>query len=247
MAKRIIAALLFAVMLVSFSGCSPAEKTSELLDEASALIPNDIELIIAQLLGTEIEEEEHEIILSEGYVNMLKNGTYYMTFVLSDGTEVMYGSNGVRTGTSYPEPAELENTEPQYDDDGNLIEPEIPHEHIVLDGGTYYYIDDNQAKMFTVNPANYKAVPFEISTENIKLTSTGNESFAGKNCRFEIWNTLEGDITFYFENTVLVGMKIEQGETITLEKITAFNKYLNPSLVSMPETYKIVEYWVPEG
>lgn len=247
MAKRIIAALLFAVMLVSFSGCSMAEKTSELLDEAGDLIPNDIELIISQFLGTEIEAEEHEIILSEGYVNMLKNGTYYMTFVLSDGTEVMYGSNGVRTGTSYPEPAELESTEPQYDDEGNLIEPEIPHEHIVLDGGIYYYIDDDQAKMFTVNPANYKAVPFEISAENIKLSATGNETFAGKNCRFESWNTTDGEVTFYFENTVLVGMKIEQGETVTLENITAFNKYLNPSLVSMPETYKIVEYWTPEG
>ena len=166
-----------------------------------------------------------------------------MTYVLPDGTEVMYGSNGVRTGTSYPEPAELEGTEPQYDENGNEIEPEIPHEHIVLSEGIYYYIDDNQAKMFTVNPENYKAVPFEISAENIKLTSAGNESFAGKDCRFERYSTNAGDITFYFENTVLVGMKIEQGRTVVLENITAFNKYLNPSLVSMPDSYAIVQYW----
>jgi arginyl-tRNA synthetase len=38
-----------------------------------------------------------------------------------------------------------------------------------------------------------------------------------------------------------------EGKTVVLENITAFNKYLNPSLVSMPESYKIVEYWVPEG
>jgi len=243
MAKKILAALLAAVMLVSFSGCSPAETISGWLDEAGALIPNDVEMIISQIFGTETETEEHEIYFSEGYVNMLKNGTYFMTYVLPDGTEVMYGSNGVRTGTSYPEPAELEGTEYQYDENGNEIEPEIPHEHIVLSEGIYYYIDDNQAKMFTVNPENYKAVPFEISAENIKLTAAGNESFAGKDCRFERYSTNAGDITFYFENTVLVGMKIEQGRTVVLENITAFNKYLNPSLVSMPDSYTIVQYW----
>ena len=73
MAKRIFAVLLCAIMLVSFSGCSPAEKISTWLDDVSALIPNDIELIIAQILGTETETEEHEIVFSEGYVNMLKN------------------------------------------------------------------------------------------------------------------------------------------------------------------------------
>ena len=243
MAKKILAALLAAVMLVSFSGCSPAETISGWLDEAGALIPNDVEMIISQIFGTETETEEHEIYFSEGYVNMLKNGTYFMTYVLPDGTEVMYGSNGVRIGTSYPEPAELEGTEPQYDENGNEIEPEIPHEHIVLSEGIYYYIDDNQAKMFTVNPENYKAVPFEISAENIKLTAAGNEPFAGKDCRFERYSTNAGDITFYFENTVLVGMKIEQGRTVVLENITAFNKYLNSSLVSMPDSYTIVQYW----
>ena len=122
MAKRILSVLLCAVMLVSFSGCSPAETISGWLDEASGLIPNDVEMIISQILGTETETEAHEIYFSEGYVNMLKNGTYYMTYVLSDGTEVMQGSNGLRSGSSYPEPAELKNTEPQYDENGNEIE-----------------------------------------------------------------------------------------------------------------------------
>jgi len=246
MAKRILAALLSAIMLLSFSGCSPAETISGWLDEASALIPNDIELIISQILGTETEQEAHEIIFSEGYVKMLENGTYFMTYLLPDGTEVLHGSNGVRTGSSYPEPAELESVEPEYDADGNPIEQEIPHEHIVLFEGTYYYIDDNRAKMFTVNPADYKAVPFEISTENIKLISAGDESFGGKNCRFERYSTNEGNITFYFENSVLFGLKVEQGETVVIENITAFNKYLNPSLVSMPDSYQIVEHWTPE-
>ena len=243
MAKKILAALLCCIMLLVFSGCSPAEKISGWLEEASALIPNDVELIIAQLIGTETETEEHEIFFSEGYVNMLKSGTFYMSYILSDGTEVMYGSNGVRIGTSYPEPAELEGIEPQYDENGNEIEPEIPHEHIVLFEGIYYYIDDDQAKMFTVNPENYKAVPFEISVNNIKLTASGEESFGGKNCRFERYTTSEGDITFYFDSTVLFGIKINQGETVIIENITAFNKYLNPSLVSMPDSYAIVQYW----
>ena len=247
MAKRILAAFVIAAMLISFSGCSPAETISGWLDDVSALIPNDIELIVAQIFGLDEEIEAHEIILSEGYVNMLKSGTYYFAYTLDDGTEVMHGSNGVRTGSSYPEPAELENTEPQYDSDGNLIEPEIPHEHIVLFEGTYYYIDDNQSKMFTVNPAEYKAVPFEISTANIVLSSTGTESFEGQNCKYEKYSTTDGDITFYYVNTVLYGMKISQGQEIVIKNITAFNKYLNPTLVSMPDSYKIVKYWVPEG
>ena len=247
MAKRFLAAVICAAMLVCLSGCSPAETISTWLDEASTLIPNDVELVIAQLFGMDEEVEPHEMIFSEGYVNMLKSGTFYMTYTLSDGTEVMYGSNGVRTGTSYPEPAELEDTEPQYDSDGNPIEPEIPHEHIVLFEGVFYYIDDNQSKMFTVNPENYKAVPFEISTANIVLSATGKETFGGRDCRYEKYSTTDGDITFYFENTVLFGMKISQGETIVIENITAFNKYLNPTLVSMPESYKIVQYWTPES
>ena len=247
MAKRILAALLLAAMLIGFSGCSPAETISGWLDEASGLIPNDIELIVAQIFGMDDEVTEHEIILSEGYVNMLKNGTFYMSYTLADGTEVMHGCNGVRTGSSYPEPAELEGVEPEYDADGNLIEPEIPHEHIVLYEGVYYYIDDDQAKMFTVNPAEYKAVPFEISTANIVLASTGSETFSGKNCRYEKYSTTDGDITFYFENTILCGLVIDQGENIVIENITAFNKYLNPTLVSMPESYKIVQHWTPES
>ncbi|MBQ7874097.1 MAG: hypothetical protein IJ306_02885 [Oscillospiraceae bacterium] len=246
MAKRIIAALLLALMLISFTGCSPAETISGWLDEASALIPNDVELIIAQITGMEVATEDHEIIFSEGYVNMLKSGTYYFAYTLADGTEVMYGSNGVRIGTSYPEPAELKDSDIQYDEDGNPIEPEIPHEHIVLYEGIYYYIDDDQAKMFTVNPANYKAVPFEISVDGIRLSATGSESFDNKNCRFERYTTDSGDITFYFENTVLCSMTINQGENIVIENITAFNKYLNPSLVAMPDTYKIVQYWPGE-
>ena len=247
MAKKILVALLCAAMLVCFSGCSPAETVSGWFDDLSTLIPNDVELIIAQILGMEEEVTDHEMILSEGYVNMLKNGTYYMSYTLADGTEVMHGCNGVRTGSSYPEPAELEGVEPEYDADGNLIEPEIPHEHIVLYEGIYYYIDDDQAKMFTVNPAEYKAVPFEISTANIVLASTGSETFSGKNCRYEKYSTTDGDITFYFENTVLCGMVIDQGENIVIENITAFNKYLNPTLVSMPESYKIVQHWTPES
>lgn len=243
MAKKILAALLASAMLLCFSGCSPAETVSGWFEQVSALIPNDVEMIISQIIGTEKETEAHEIILSEGYVNMLKNGTYFMSYTLADGTEVMQGSNGVRWGSSYPEPSELENTETLYDDEGNPIPPEIPHEHIVLFEDIYYYIDDNQAKMFTVNPENYKAVPFRISVAGIKLYSTGNEIFGSEECRYERYSTNEGNLTFYFKNTVLKGMKIEQGETIVVENITAFNKYLNPSLVAMPESYATVQHW----
>lgn len=243
MIKKILSVLVCVIMLFAFTGCSPAEVVGGWLDEVENMIPNDVELIISQILGTDKKTEEHEIILSEGYVNMLKSGTYNIVYILSDGTETTLGSNGIRIGSSYPEPSEVKAGEPEYYEGGNLIEPEIPNEHIVLYEGIYYYIDDNQGKMFTVNPAEYKAVPFEISTANIKLSATGNQKFGDKDCRFESYSTSDGDIVFYFDNNILCGMKVDQNGGYVLEHIVAFNKYLNPSLVAMPDSYKIVEYW----
>ena len=246
MAKKIMAATLCLALVLSLSGCSFAETVGNWLDRLGDLIPNDVELVIGQLTGREEVTAEHEIIFSEGYVNMLKNGTYHIIYYLSDGTEVEIGSNGLRYGSTYPEPAEMEDTEPQYDEDGNPVEPPIPHEHIVLSEGIYYYIDDNQAKMFTVNPANYKAVPIEISTENIAYSGSGEANFGGKNCRYEKYTTDAGNITFYYYEAVLTGMVVEQGGTHTIENITAFNTYVNSSLVSMPSTYQVVQYWTGE-
>ena len=246
MTKKITAALLCLVLVLSLSGCSFAETVGNWLDSIGDMIPNDVELVLGQLTGREEVSAEHEIIFSEGYVNMLKSGVYHIVYSLSDGTEVEIGSNGLRFGSTYPEPAELEGVEPQYDENGNPIEPEIPHEHIVLSDGIYYYIDDNQAKMFTVNPANYKAVPFEISAENIAFAEAGTADFGGKSCRYERYTTDAGNITFYYYEAVLTGMVIEQGGTHTLENITAFNKYVNTALVAMPSTYQVVQYWTGE-
>ncbi len=246
MSKKILAAALCLVLIFSFSGCSFAETVGSWLESISDLIPNDVELLIGQLVGVETVNTEHEIIFSEGYVNMLKSGTYHIIYSLSDGTVVEIGSNGLRYGSTYPEPDEMVETEPQYDDDGNIIEPEIPNEHIVLSDGIYYYIDDNQAKMFTVNPENYKAVPIEISTQNISYSVSGTADFGGRSCRYEKYTTDAGSITFYYYEAVLTGMTIEQGTTRTLENISVFNKYLNTSLVSMPSTYQVVQYWAAD-
>ena len=137
-------------------------------------------------------------------------------------------------------------TEVTYDENGNPVEPELPQEHIVLKDGIYYYIDDNQSKIFTVNPANYKAVPFEISTEGLAFTSSGTETFGGTQCRFEQYSADAGNITFYYNSGTLCGMKVEQGETHILSGVTAFNKYVNPSLATIPSGYTLVQYWTGE-
>ena len=137
MTKKITAALLCLVLVLSLSGCSFAETVGNWLDSIGDMIPNDVELVLGQLTGREEVSAEHEIIFSEGYVNMLKSGVYHIVYSLSDGTEVEIGSNGLRFGSTYPEPAELEGVEPQYDENGNPIEAEIPHEHIVLSDGIY--------------------------------------------------------------------------------------------------------------
>ena len=245
MIKKFFALVICVAFVFMLSSCSGS--AANLADDIAGLIPNDVEAVIAKIFGTDTYNDEHEFELSEGYVNMLKNGGYHIVYHLDDGTEVEYGYNGVRYGTSYPEPDEItDTTELQYDENGNVIESSIPHEHIVLDEGIYYYIDDNQAKMFTVNPAESKAAPFEICTEDITFDSIEYTQFAGKKCRAEKYKTAEGSITFYYENLVLEGIIFSGKESTVMNDITVFNKYLSSSLVSMPSTYEIVEYWKAE-
>lgn len=246
MLKKLLAVLACLLLMAGLSGCSGAESVGSWLDKitdgAGDIIPNDVELILGQLAGKEEETEPHEVLFSQGYASMLESDSYYIVYHLEDGTEVELGFNGVRAGSSYPEPEELANTEPQYDDEGNEIEPEIPCEHIILSNGIYYYVDDNQKKLFTVNPAKYKAVPFEISAEGMTFAAAGDTELNGRSCRFEKYTTDSGNITFYFENATLYAMTAEQGESHTLLDITAFNKYLDSTLVLMPESYTVVQY-----
>lgn len=249
MKKRLLTILSALLLALCLTACSAAEIIGGWLDglteDMDGLIPNDVELMIAQLTGQVMETEEREILFSEGCVNILKSGTYHIVYHLEDGTEVQLGSNGIRTGSSYPEPAEATG-EMIYDEEGNEIGPVIPNEHIVLKDGIYYYVDDDQSKLFTVNPANYKAVPIRISVENIALAATGTESFDGKNCRFERYTTAAGDLIFYYDNGALCGLAIGQDGIHTLYDVTSFDKYLNPALVAMPSGYTVVNYWTGE-
>ena len=170
---------------------------------------------------------------------MLKSDNYFIVYHLADGTEVQLGYNGVRSGSSYPDDSQT--AAPQEGDGEN--EQAQPREHIVLADGIYYYVDDAQKKLFTVNPANYKAVPFSISVEGIAYSDAGEETVDGKDCRFEKYTTDNGSITFYFDNAVLYAVSVEQGETHLLSDITAFNKYLDSTLVTLPSSYTVVQYW----
>lgn len=249
MAKKMLAVVLCAALLLGLSGCSGAEGVGSWLDKitagASDIIPNDVELILGQLAGKEEPVQAHETQFSQGFVSMLKSDNYYIVYHLADGTEVQFGYNGVRSGSSYPDEAGVAG-EPQYDDDGNKIEQTQPMEHIVLSEGTYYYVDDAQKKLFTVNPANYKAVPFNISVEGIAYEGAGEETVDGKACRTEKYTTDSGSITFYFDNAVLYAMNVEQGSGHMLSNITSFSKYLDSTLVTLPASYAVVQYWTGE-
>ena len=77
MQKKLLAVLLCVGLLLGLSGCSGAESVGSWLDKitegAKDIIPNDVELILGQLAGKEAPQEEHDIIFSQGYVNMLKS------------------------------------------------------------------------------------------------------------------------------------------------------------------------------
>ena len=241
MTKKLLAAIICAALLLGLSGCSGAEGVGSWLDRitsgAGDIIPNDVELILGQLTGKEEPQEAHEIRFSEGYVNMLKSDNYFIVYHLADGTEVQFGYNGVRSGSSYPDEAGVVDAQ---DSDGEQAQP---MEHIVLSNGIYYYVDDAQKKLFTVNPANYKAVPFNIFVEGIAYQGAGEETVDGKTCRTETYATDSGNITFYFENAALYAMSVEQDDGHMLSNITSFNKYLDSTLVTLPSSYSVVQYW----
>jgi hypothetical protein len=243
MTKKILVLGVCLLLLFSLSACSAAEAVGEWLGGITAgtsdLLPNDVEALIGRLFGKKEETNTEDIDLSEGYVNMLRRGTYHMTYTLADGTVVEAGSNGVHTGSTYPESNEA--PEPQYDENGDVIEQKVPMEHIVLSEGTYYYVDDSAATLYVVNPGNYKAVPFEIKTANIAFSQRGKEDSDGKSLYFEEYSTDDGSIVFYYNGATLTQIKVNQGEGYTFTNIVTFNKYLPSTLVALPSTYKVVK------
>ena len=107
MAKKLLAAVLCAALLLGLSGCSGAEGVGSWLDKitagASDIIPNDVELILGQLAGKEEPTQAHETQFSQGFVSMLKSDNYYIVYHLADGTEVQFGYTGVPIGASLAE------------------------------------------------------------------------------------------------------------------------------------------------
>jgi hypothetical protein len=64
-----------------------------LTESAGDIIPNDIEYLVGTLSGDKEDTSDHQIIFSTGYVNMLKNGKYFIGNTADDGTEISYGTN----------------------------------------------------------------------------------------------------------------------------------------------------------
>lgn len=228
---RIITALLLVTVLCS---CSPAETVSGWIDDLTTIIPNDIEAVLAN----DTTDESHEFNLSEGYVNMLKNGSYHITYHLDDGREVSIVSNGTRWGSSYDE---YVSDKKKTDDNGNEIP--VPQEHIILSDGIYYWVDDAAQILYKVNPANYDAMPIPIGVSNIKLSKKGETERNGKNVKYEEYTCTEGSITFYYENLIITSIVINQEGNFELNDVTAIDKYYSSSFLALPSSYEIIDAW----
>lgn len=240
MVKKILSVFIPLLLLFSLSSCSPAEAVSNWISNLTDLLPNDVETVI----GTKDNvDENHEMTLSEGYVNMFKNGSWHISYTLEDGRIASIGSNGIRYASTYDESLESPKGEIQIDENGNEIEPVIPQEHIVLNEEKYYWVDDNNSILYIVNPANYLAYPIEISAKNISLSEKGETDFNGKKCTYEKYKTDNGPITFYYSKLILCGITIEQNGTFTLKDIVAFDKYIGPEFFLLPDTYTIQDAW----
>lgn len=236
MNKKICTFLLSLILVLSLSACSPAETVSGWIDSLMSLFPNDIEAT----LGKTAKEENHVMILSTGYVNMLKDGSYHIVYHLDDGRAVSLASNGIRCASSYDEYIKTSD-EPEIDAEGNVVE--IPREHIVLSDGIYYWVDDSAMVLYKVNPANYLACPVSIDASGIAFSSYGDTTWNGKQVRYETYTTDSGPITFYYENKQITGIAVDQEQKAELCDVTSIDKYYSSSFIALPSTYSIVDAW----
>lgn len=269
MLKKIFAILAVLLMTVPvLSGCSAAEKVGDLIhkltESAGDIIPNDIEYLLGSLSGKKESTSDHQIIFSTGYVNMLKSGQYFISYTADDGTEISYGTNGIRWGVSYPiggaaaeEPSSEESSEAESSAEESAAEisgesgeseaePEVPSINIVLEDGVYYLVDDDAGTLTTVNPADYKAMPFVIDASDLEYKTAGEKELDNVSCRYEEYDGSAGSVTFYYSGSDLVAIEIDETDTNMLLHITKFNKWVGSELINLPSSYKVIrEYTAP--
>lgn len=257
MLKKILAVLAVLLMTVPvLSGCTTAEGIGNLIhkltESAGDIIPNDIEYLLGNLSGDKEDTSDHQIVFSTGYVNMLKSGKYFIRYTADDGTEISYGTNGIRWGISYPiggaaeEPASEESSEAASTEESSgesgesETEPEVPSINIVLEDGAYYLVDDAAGTLTAVNPADYKAAPFVIDASDLEFKEAGDRELDGASYRYEEYDGSAGSITFYYSGSNLAAMEISQTETAMLLRVTDFNKWVSGELINLPSSYRVI-------
>lgn len=265
MLKKIMAVLLALLVTVpALSGCSTAEEVGnrihKLTEGAGDIIPNDIEYLFGKLSGDNEGAPDHQIVFSTGYVNMLKSGSYFISYTAEDGTEISYGTNGIRWGVSYPVGTAAETAAPLPEESseaasgesaaseestaseeaGEEPEPVVPTVNIVLEDGVYYLVDDAAGTLTTVNPADYKAAPFIIDASDLEYEAAGDKKLGGENYRYEKYAGAAGSVTFYYAGSDLAAMEVDEAGTDLLLHVTKFNKWVANGLVNLPSSYKVI-------
>ncbi|HPR40820.1 MAG TPA: hypothetical protein PKY19_01445 [Oscillospiraceae bacterium] len=264
MLKKILAMLAALLITVPvLSGCSSAEGIGNLIHKltegAGDIIPNDIEYLLGTLSGDTEDTSDHQIIFSTGYVNMLKSGEYFIGYTADDGTEISYGTNGIRWGISYPiggaEESSSEESASEEASSGTAeegesseaeTESEVPSVNIVMEDGVCYLVDDDAATLTTVNPADYKAAPFVIDASDLEFKEAGDKELDGVSYRYEEYDGSAGSVTFYYSGSDLAAMEVSETETNILLHVTKFNKWVSSELINLPSSYKVIrEYTAP--
>ncbi|HPD89562.1 MAG TPA: hypothetical protein PLU75_09555 [Oscillospiraceae bacterium] len=260
MLKKILAVLAALLITVPvLSGCSSAEGIGNLIhkltESAGDIIPNDIEYLFGTLSGDKEDTSDHQIIFSTGYVNMLKNGKYFIGYTADDGTEISYGTNGIRWGISYPiggaaaeepsseEPSSEEASSGAAEESESSeaeSEPEVPSINIVMEDGVCYLVDDDAGTLTTVNPADYKASPFVIDASDLAFKEAGDKELDGVSYHYEEYDGSAGSVTFYYSGSNLAAMEISETQTSILLHITKFNKWVSSELINLPTSYKVI-------
>lgn len=216
--KKIVSAILTLILICLLcTGCSFTEGLSDglhgFIEDVSALIPNDLEYLLASFTGNKTENPLEDTVFSTGYVNMMKSDKFHMVYSLTpDGEEIEYGLSDNKIGTR----ADV---------------------HIILEDDSFYLINDELQNASAIDPASYPSAPFRFNLENITYVSSGEDSLDGKALSYEDYSAAGGSVRFWFSGSLLYAIEVSNGANNQIIYVLSMDKWVPSDLVTIPANY----------
>ena len=233
--KKLIALLIVAALtasLFAFSGCSDNDSNGN----------NDVQQTQDGQEGTDMNSFEGNSDIPEGsklsepYVNMMKDGKYYLHYKSTEEVE------GVPTEGEYIVACQ----------DDNLYMSIETGEYVmktISDEKTMYIIDDASKTYYKMSISEEGAAQSEAQTEEEAIPadveyvfiSSGETEFDGKTLYYEEYNTGgSSTMRYYFEGDKLYAIDSKYDEGSTVMYIIEMRGDVDASIFEVPSEYKEV-------